>query len=169
VAQRRRCGHGETSRWRSVVARPTAATNRLAPASGEKEEAAVDVAPRKKDSKAPHRWLCGGARGVAMLDGEQRRLRLHSTSVCGDLRGRDDELVGRQCSQAEEGGGGFGGAAGLDPATRRGGSGKPAVAHLPGDGGGGALARTDSGELTTAHAGWASLDRHWHLAPAMQR
>jgi hypothetical protein len=85
VAQQRRCGHGETSRWHSVVARPATATDRLAPVSGEKEEAAVDVAPTKKDSKAPHRRLCGDARRVAMLDGEQQRLRLDSASVCGDM------------------------------------------------------------------------------------
>jgi hypothetical protein len=116
----------------------------------------VDAAPRKKDSKAPHRRLCGGAPGVVMLDGEQRRLWLDSALVCGDLRGRDDELVGwvdGQCAQVEEGGGGLGGAAGLDPATRRGGRGKSAAARLPGGGGRGALARTEQQQ----HGGAAQL------------
>jgi hypothetical protein len=122
----------------------------------EGEEATVDAAPRKKDSKAPHRRLCGGVPGVVMLDGEQRRLWLDSALVCGDLRGRDDELVGwvdGQCAQVEEGGGGLGGAAGLDPATRRGGRGKSAAARLPGGGGRGALARTEQQQ----HGGAAQL------------
>jgi hypothetical protein len=37
VTQRRRCGHGEMSRWRNIFVQPVAAMDRWAPVSGEDE------------------------------------------------------------------------------------------------------------------------------------